>query len=70
MPSITDFTQFGIAGAILFVLVFVIYIHSKSFQQMSKEWRESFEAQTKRADDRQSETNDILRGLTKVIAEK
>lgn len=70
MPNISDFTQFGIAGAILFVLMFVIYIHSKSFQQMAKEWREAFETQAKRADDRQAETNEVLRVLTRVIAEK
>lgn len=66
------FTQFGIAGLILGVLLMVIVLHGKAIDRMiksqedaSEKWRLTFEAEAIRADKRQAETNEILRAFAR-----
>lgn len=77
MPNIDTFTQFGLPGLILFVLVFVLILNSQTTKNMSRDyretseaWRKSFDMHSERQDRREAESNEVLRGLTKVIAEK
>jgi hypothetical protein len=65
-----SFSEFGLAGMVLFVLLLVVFMHQRAFRDMSTQWRESFEAQAERADSRQAETNEVLRNMTRVISEK
>lgn len=65
-----SFSDFGLAGMVLFVLLLVVLMHQRAFRDMATQWRQSFEAQAERADARQAETNEVLRNMTKVMAEK
>lgn len=78
------FAQFGLAGLILGVffvlLIFILKQHAKvvrgivdrmssDHKESNTNWRTTFEAHSNRSDTRQSETNAVLRDLTKVMAE-
>ena len=78
------FVQFGLAGLILGVffvlLVFIMKQHAKVVssivERMSSDhkdsneaWRKAFENHSQQSDTRQLETNEVLRDLTKVMAE-
>jgi hypothetical protein len=78
------FAQFGLAGLILGVffvlLVFILKQNAKVVssivERMSSDhkdsndaWRKAFESHSDRSDTRQAETNEVLRDLTKVMAE-
>jgi len=78
------FVQFGLAGLILGVffvlLVFIMKQHagvvrgivdrmSSDQKESNNNWKTAFEAHSNRFDIRQSESNAVLRDLTKVMAE-
>ncbi len=74
------FAQFGLGGMILavffFLVMMIVRLHAKTIERMSKDhlgsseaWRMTFESHSNRADNRQAETNAVLRDLTKVISD-
>lgn len=78
------FAQFGLGGLILgvglVILIFILKQNSNTIssivnrmstdhKESNEAWRKSFEHHSNRADDRQAETNAVLRDLTKVMSE-
>ena len=68
------FAQHGIAGLILLVLLIVLITSGRERKQTmkmhvdsSERWRQSFENVAERQDRTQSETNEVLRGMSRAI---
>lgn len=63
------FLQLGIAGASLFCMLMIVLAFLKFLKGSTTEWRKSFETHSQASDERQKETNTVLRQLTSVISE-
>lgn len=67
---VSVFSGYGLQGVVIGALFWVLSMHMKQGSQERKEWRETFVSMSKMADDRQKETNEIIRNLTGVIERK
>lgn len=65
--GLDTFSQYGIAGLILFVLFMIVRMFIKDREKADDRWRSAFDVHSTRYDKRASETNEVLRELTGVI---
>jgi hypothetical protein len=67
--SIDNWAQFGLGGVVIFALfVFLIYV-VRLHKDERASWVDAYIQQTKMMDERQAETNAVIRDLVKVMSE-
>jgi hypothetical protein len=61
--------QFGLSGLVIAALFALVYFLVKEHKAERQEWITAYREQSRLADDRQSETNGVIRELSAVIRE-
>jgi len=69
VENVDTWSQFGLAGLVISALFAFIWFIVKTHQAERSEWMSAYKDQSKMADARQAETNDVIRELTGVIRE-
>jgi hypothetical protein len=61
--------QFGLSGLVIAALFALVYFLVKEHKSERQEWITAYREQSRMSDDRQSETNGVIRELSSVIRE-
>lgn len=69
IDHIDSWSQFGLAGMVIAALFGFVWFLVRTHQGERSEWMQAYKDQSRMADDRQAETNDVIRELTAVIRE-
>lgn len=67
MEAISIWSEFGLAGMVIFALFGFIWFLVKTHSSERKEWLEAYRDHGRRSDERQAETNDVIREISAVI---
>jgi len=62
-----SWAQFGLGGLVIAALFMLVYFLVREHRAERQEWIQAYKDQTTLSDSRQSETNDVIRELTKAI---
>ena len=69
VEHVDPWSEFGLAGLVIAALFAYIWFMMKSHQAERSEWMSAYKDQSRMADSRQAETNEVVRELTAVIRE-
>jgi len=69
IDHVDSWSQFGLSGVIIAALFTFVWFLIKEHRAERQEWIVAYREQTKLSDDRQSETNDVIRELASVVRE-
>jgi hypothetical protein len=69
LDGLAQWAQFGLGGAVICALFALIWYLVEGHKSERKEWLAAYSQHSEMADNRQKETNEILREMTSVMAE-
>jgi len=69
IDTVDSWSQFGLPGLVIFALFAFIYFLIKEHKAERKEWIVAYREQSQLVDDRQVETNTVIRELVAVVRE-
>lgn len=69
IDHVDSWAQFGLAGLVIAALFMLICFLVKEHREERKEWIAAYSVQSKVMDDRQKETNGVIRELVAVVKE-
>lgn len=69
IDHVDSWGQFGLPGLVIAALFALVYFLVKEHKAERQEWITAYREQSRLADDRQSETNDVIRELSSIIRE-
>jgi hypothetical protein len=69
LKDINTWSDFGLQGLVIFALFAFVYFLIKEHRAERKEWIDAYREQSVLMDERQSETNGVIRELVVVVRE-
>jgi len=69
IDKVDSWSQFGLSGIVIAALFAFLYFLVKEHQSERKEWIVAYREQTRLVDERQVETNSVIRELVSVVRE-
>ncbi len=69
IENASSWSQFGLSGMVIAALFAFIWFLVNTHSSERKEWLEAYRDHGRRADDRQAETNQVIREISAVIRE-